>query len=151
MTLLEKSLIFIPTIYKNIHKHDNTIDKSFDDLCNALAKRFPNLVDYAQPAEFWNKYRKSKIVTPKKPAKRKTPKKRKRKSNRISDDENSAEEAEEDEIDNENDDVESTKNNESDSDDEPLLSKKLKPSHTKNRKDVTYSQLSMDYIFNPNL
>ncbi|XP_061386996.1 uncharacterized protein LOC133321941 [Musca vetustissima] len=122
MTLLEKSLIFIPTIYQNIHAHDTSIQESFDDLCKALYKRFPNLVDYAQPAEFWNKYRKSKVITAKKSAKRKTPKKKKKRksaANRDSESEGSAEEVDND---SENEvDAESTKSNDnSDTDDEIL-------------------------------
>ncbi|XP_073826678.1 chromosome associated protein D3 isoform X2 [Musca autumnalis] len=154
MTLLEKSLIFIPTIYKNIHSHDNSIQESFDDLCKALYKRFPNLVDYAQPAEFWNKYRKSKVVvTGKKSVKRKTPKKKKKRKPRDSECEGSAAEEEDDNDGDQDDDAdaESNKSNESDSDDEILNVKRSKIVEKQNSTSITYSQLSMDYIFKPNI
>lgn len=160
MALLEKSLIFIPTIYKNVHTHDNTIQKSFDDMCKALQKRFPNLVDYAQPADFWNRYRKSKVVTSsaKKAVKRKTPKKKKRKANQDSENENSSEEEHMEEYNNDGDDDDddndgkSSKSNDSDTDDETLVAKRARVMLSGAKKgNVTYSQLSMDYIFKPNL
>lgn len=161
MALLEKSLIFIPTIYKNVHTHDNTIQKSFDDMCKALQKRFPHLVDYAQPAEFWNRYRKSKVVSSssKKAVKRKTPKKKKRKANQDSEIEDSGEEGPMEEYNNEGDDDDddyndgkSSKSNDSDTDDETLVAKRARVMLSSVKKgNVTYSQLSMDYIFKPNL
>ncbi|XP_046801145.1 uncharacterized protein LOC111681677 [Lucilia cuprina] len=163
LTLLEKSLIFIPTIYKNIHSYDNSIDKSFDDLCKALAKRFTNLVDYAQPAEFWNKYRTSKVANNskgKKPTKRKTPKKKKRKAQTDTDDDeddDAEDDNEEDDNDYENEnevcEEEKTKNkkysnssdsNEDEEDNEPLIKRPKK-------KAVISTELSMDYIFKPNI
>uniref|UniRef100_A0A1I8PIM8 Uncharacterized protein n=2 Tax=Stomoxys calcitrans TaxID=35570 RepID=A0A1I8PIM8_STOCA len=150
MTLLEKSLIFIPTIYQNVKIHDTSVEASFDDLCKALYKRFPNLVDYAQPAEFWNKYRKSKVATGKKVPKRKTPKKKKRRVNKDSENEDSNEEDNDEEDDDDVDGAESSKSNESDTDDEVLLCKKSRLQKTTDAA-FTHSQLSMDYIFKPNL
>lgn len=71
LNLLEKSLAFISIIHSNTKDLDATIVKSFDELGLALAQRFPNLIDYAQPAEFWNKYRK-KTTTKSKTKKRKS-------------------------------------------------------------------------------
>lgn len=165
LTLLEKSLIFIPTIYKNIHTHDDSIQKYFDDLCKALAKRFTNLIDYAQPAEFWNKYRTSKIANNrgnKKPIKRKTPKKKKRKTKRDTDDEEADDDEDDEESDNDDDEdfmatkernkekknsehqLESNEDDEDDEeDDEPLIKKP--------KRKAVCTEISMDYIFKPNI
>ncbi|XP_065355680.1 condensin-2 complex subunit D3-L [Calliphora vicina] len=160
LTLLEKSLIFIPTIYKNIDSYDDSINKSFDDLCKALAKRFTNLVDYAQPAEFWNKYRTAKVATnnkSKKQTKRKTPKKKKRKIKTDTDDEDEDDDEEDDdEFENELDDEflgpekksnQKKCNEDSDSsetEDEPLVKRSKK-------KGIVCTEPSMDYIFKPNI
>uniref|UniRef100_A0A1I8N774 Uncharacterized protein n=1 Tax=Musca domestica TaxID=7370 RepID=A0A1I8N774_MUSDO len=154
MTLLEKSLIFIPTIYQNIHKYDETVQHSFDDLCKALYKRFPNLVDYAQPAEFWNKYRKSKVVaatTGKKTPKRKTPKKKKKRKQTIRDSESEASEAEENNDSEQDNASDAESANDSDTDDEILTVKKTKLMEKQITNNKTCSQLSMDYIFKPNI
>ncbi|XP_055837602.1 uncharacterized protein LOC129906003 [Episyrphus balteatus] len=70
LTTLEKSIVHVITISENLSTKNDLIKKSIDELAKALAQHFPNIIDFAQPAEFWNKYRQSVKLTS-------TPKKRK--------------------------------------------------------------------------
>lgn len=163
LTLFEKSLIFIPTIYKNIYSYDASIEKSFHDLGKALAKRFPNMVDYAQPAEFWDKYRNSSVRNNNKnnkQTKRNLSRKKKRRTKTNTDDEGEGgcdfDEDIEDSDDFENDEAdevaETTEKydpngydmDDNEQDDEPVMKKSK-------QKDVTSDEPSIDYIFKPNI
>lgn len=159
MTLLEKSLIFIPTIYKNIHTHDESIKKSFDDLCKALGKRFTNLVDYAQPAEFWNKYRTSKVANNvNNNKKRKTPKKKKCKTKSDTDEEDDDDSKDDEDLKNDDEEFVETDDKsyrkklseelESNDDEEDVNEPLIKRSK---KKSIISTEISMDYIFKPNI
>ncbi|XP_054082584.1 uncharacterized protein LOC105219195 isoform X2 [Zeugodacus cucurbitae] len=156
LNLLEKSLIFIPTIHGCFTAHnDEALQKAFDDLGYALAKRFPNLVQYAQPAEFWRKYReKIMALTPSKQKKKskrrgkesKTPEKAKANSTQIDEDLVAAVEMDED--------FECDSADESDfcsDDDLPLASKKYAGSSPQKRVRLSNAEIPMEYLFNPNI
>lgn len=48
----------------------NELQLEFDKFCRAMTMRFPNYTDFAQPAEFWKKYRQSKSNRPKRKRRR---------------------------------------------------------------------------------
>lgn len=131
-------------------------------MCKALAKRFTNLIDYAQPAEFWNKYRISKVADTngksKNVKKRNISKKKKRKSRKVTDDEDDSnddvESANEDDDDEyvEHEDKNNQRKysdesdlNDSDEDNEPLVKRR------KIKSGISCGELPMDYIFKPNI
>ncbi|XP_055920724.1 condensin-2 complex subunit D3 [Eupeodes corollae] len=71
LTTLEKSIVHVITISEALGSQNDSIRKSIDELAKELAHQFPNIIDFAQPAEFWNKYRKSIKTTTSTPKKRK--------------------------------------------------------------------------------
>nr|XP_014103262.1 uncharacterized protein LOC106627609 isoform X1 [Bactrocera oleae] len=156
LNLLEKSLIFIPNIHRCFTAHtDDALQKAFDELGYALAKRFPNLVHYAQPAEFWRKYREKIIATSpskqKKKSKRKgkdakTPEKPKANSTQIEADLVATEEIDEN--------LECDSADESDfcsDDDLPLASKLYAGASPQKRVRLSDAEIPMEYLFNPNI
>lgn len=48
----------------------NELQQEFDKFCRAMSMRFSNYTDFAQPAEFWKKYRQSKSNQPKRKRRR---------------------------------------------------------------------------------
>lgn len=149
-------MIFIPVIHGCFTAHtDEAFQKAFDDLGYALAKRFPNLVQYAQPAEFWLKYREK--ILPTSPSKQnkqskrkvkevKTLEKAKANSTQIEEDIVAADEMDED--------LECDSVVESDfcSDDElPLASKKYAGASPQKRVRLSDAEIPMEYLFNPNI
>ncbi|XP_067624836.1 uncharacterized protein Cap-D3 [Eurosta solidaginis] len=158
LNLLEKSLIFIPTIHKCFNNYtDDSLQKSFDDLGHALAKRFPHLIQYAQPTEFWRKYHNSITTGAKQKIKAKrvkgkntkVPEKSKANSTQNDDalncDENEVEVDE---------DLEYDSAAESDycSDDElPLASRAIRGASPQKRLRLSGAELPMEYLFNPKI
>ncbi|XP_001357477.2 uncharacterized protein Cap-D3 [Drosophila pseudoobscura] len=58
---LERCLRYVEETYSNLQSvMSPELQHSFDNLCQALAMRFPSYIDFAQPAKFWQKYRSSK-------------------------------------------------------------------------------------------
>ncbi|KAH8357316.1 hypothetical protein KR200_000648 [Drosophila serrata] len=91
---LERCLRYVEETHRNLKSvMNNDLKHSFDNFCRALAMRFPNYIDFAQPAHFWQKYRSGK-----------GPKEGKKKRRRLTDsdeDEDEEETAEEGDSDNE--------------------------------------------------
>ncbi|XP_017476696.1 PREDICTED: uncharacterized protein LOC108366748 [Rhagoletis zephyria] len=162
LVLLEKSLIFIPTIYGcfTAQMTDDSLQKAFDDLGFALAKRFPNLVQYAQPSAFWKKYS-NKVVTPVKQNKKnkkakvkstsKAPEKAQANSTQIDEAVNSTE----NDVDADDDMGFGDSLSESDhcsDDDLPLASSKRGDGTSpQKRPRLSDAELPMEYLFNPNI
>lgn len=149
-------MIFIPNIHRCFTAHtDDALQKAFDELGYALAKRFPNLVHYAQPAEFWRKYREKIIAASpskqKKKSKRKgkdakTPEKPKANSTQIEADLVATEEIDEN--------LECDSADESDfcsDDDLPLASKLYAGASPQKRVRLSDAEIPMEYLFNPNI
>lgn len=138
MTVMEKSLIFIPTIYENLNQPiDPEVEKSFNSVCKALAKKFPNLVEYAQPPKFWKKYN-YKVNT--NLSKRKSRKKRENLNDDVDEVDQNASRDNSDGSDFDSD----------ESDGEPLMTKRLRVDNNLNNANKV-SDLPIEYIFNPNI
>ncbi|XP_016963572.1 uncharacterized protein LOC108033648 [Drosophila biarmipes] len=61
---LERCLRYVEETHRNLKSvMSPELKHTFENFCHALAMRFPNYIEFAQPAEFWQKYRSSK--TPK--------------------------------------------------------------------------------------
>ncbi|CAD7000098.1 unnamed protein product [Ceratitis capitata] len=166
LNILEKSLIFIPTIHKCFTAHsDDALQKAFDDLGHALAKRFPNLVQYAQPAGFWRKYR-EKIATPLKAKQKKNPKRKVRNPNTPDNPKANStkigesftcDDVDDGAADNDMDidedlECDSAAESEFCSDyDLPLASKKYDGASPQKRLRLSDSEIPMEYLFNPKI
>ncbi|KAL7741177.1 hypothetical protein ACLKA6_018201 [Drosophila palustris] len=58
---LERCLRYVPETYKNLNTVMNPeLQQEFDQFCLAMTLRFSNYTDFAQPAEFWKKYKQVK-------------------------------------------------------------------------------------------
>uniref|UniRef100_A0A1B0ANX6 Condensin complex subunit 1 C-terminal domain-containing protein n=1 Tax=Glossina palpalis gambiensis TaxID=67801 RepID=A0A1B0ANX6_9MUSC len=138
MTVMEKSLIFIPTIYENLNQPiDPEVEKSFNGVCKALAKKFPNLMEYAQPPKFWKKYN-CKVNT--------NPRKRKSRNRR----ENLNDDADEVDHNSSRDNSDESDFDSDESDGEPLITKRRCVDNSLNNANKV-SDLPIEYIFNPNI
>ncbi|KAH8285819.1 hypothetical protein KR018_009497 [Drosophila ironensis] len=70
---LERCLRYVVETNNNLKGVMNPeLRQSIDKLCQALAMRFPNYIDFAQPTEFWQKYRAVKSSKKGKKKKRQT-------------------------------------------------------------------------------
>ncbi|XP_030380641.1 uncharacterized protein LOC115628597 [Scaptodrosophila lebanonensis] len=90
---LESCLRYVEESFCNLNSvMSPKLQQSYNKLCKALNMRFPNLVQFAQPAQFWDKYRNAKTS------------KSKRKRRRVSEDDEEGDEpqSEEDDIDSDN-------------------------------------------------
>ncbi|XP_052854464.1 uncharacterized protein LOC128263452 [Drosophila gunungcola] len=55
---LEQNLRYVEESYQHLKSVMNSeLRHSFESFCRALAMRFPKLIAFAQPAQFWHKYR----------------------------------------------------------------------------------------------
>ncbi|XP_053957875.1 uncharacterized protein LOC128863016 [Anastrepha ludens] len=159
LNLLEKSVIFIHTIHSCFTAHtDDSLQKAFDDLGFALAKRFPNLVQYAQPTEFWSKYRNEIATTStKKKTKNKRAKGRstkmpdKTKSNSTQIDEALNCDEQDAEVDGDLDCDSAVESDFCSDDDLPLASREHNGTSAQKRLHLSGAELPMEYLFNPSI
>ncbi|XP_068151455.1 uncharacterized protein Cap-D3 [Drosophila tropicalis] len=55
---LERCLRYVEETYRNLQSVMNPqLQHAFDNLCRAMAMRFPTYIEFAQPLEFWQKFR----------------------------------------------------------------------------------------------
>ncbi|EDX16255.1 GD15884 [Drosophila simulans] len=55
---LERCLRYVEETHRNIASvMSPELSHSFESFCRALAMRFPNYIEFAQPAQFWRKFR----------------------------------------------------------------------------------------------
>ncbi|XP_043063903.1 uncharacterized protein LOC108089846 isoform X2 [Drosophila ficusphila] len=58
---LERCLRYVEETHRNLKSAMTPeLRHTFDSFCRALAMRFPNYIEFAQPAQFWQKYRSTK-------------------------------------------------------------------------------------------
>ncbi|XP_034666206.1 uncharacterized protein LOC117900095 [Drosophila subobscura] len=70
---LERCLRYVEETHRNLQTvMGPELQHSFDSMCQALAMRFPSLIDFAQPAKFWQKYRSARPTKTKAKRKRRT-------------------------------------------------------------------------------
>ncbi|XP_064539536.1 uncharacterized protein Cap-D3 isoform X1 [Drosophila montana] len=55
---LERCLRYVEETHRHLRNYMNQeLHREFNKFCRAMAMRFPNLTDFAQPAQFWQKYK----------------------------------------------------------------------------------------------
>jgi len=60
---LERCLRYVEETHRNLKSAMSPeLRHTFENFCRALAMRFPNYIEFAQPAQFWQKYRSSKTA-----------------------------------------------------------------------------------------
>ncbi|KAH8324438.1 hypothetical protein KR074_007186 [Drosophila pseudoananassae] len=129
---LERCLRYVEETHSNLKGvMTSELQHSFDNFCQSLAMRFPSFIEFAQPAEFWQKYRSAK-----------TPKGGKKKKMRMDDDMEADGDPERDQH---------SADGESDSDNElPLERHKSKPTSSRLTKRMTScDMLVTELIFQP--
>ncbi|EDW03827.1 uncharacterized protein LOC6562734 [Drosophila grimshawi] len=58
---LERCLRYVEETHRNLRTvMSSEMRQEFNQFCRAMTMRFPNYTDFAQPAEFWQKYKQSK-------------------------------------------------------------------------------------------
>ncbi|XP_022224508.2 uncharacterized protein LOC111075497 [Drosophila obscura] len=131
---LERCLRYVEETHRNLQSvMSPELQHSFDSMCQALAMRFPSYIDFAQPSEFWEKYRSAKPT-----------KTRARRKRRPANDEAEADTEEEDDA--------ATAEGESDSDNElPLERHKTTPvaGSSRGQRRNSCDMLVTELIFHP--
>ncbi|KAH8410221.1 hypothetical protein KR009_009173 [Drosophila setifemur] len=129
---LERCLRYVEETNRNLKSVMNPeLQHCFENFCRALAMRFPNYIEFAQPAEFWQKYRSSR-----------TPKASRKKRRRLDDEADTEADPEEDQ---------QSPDGESDSDNEMPL-ERHKPISAESRVSQRKSSCDMivtELIFQP--